>query len=110
MSFEPKLKPATRKRVIDLYRAGAKVPDITEETGVSRSTVYWLLKEQGVQTRKKPGPRTGLGASDSLVSPPDVGSTIEPLLAVIAEQQEKLLEQERRIGQLQEQLKQARAK
>lgn len=96
MTFNSRLKPAVSKRVIDLYRKGAKVADITEETGVARSTIYWLLKDQGVQTRKKPGPKP----------PPNLDPTVEHLLGVIAEQQERLLLQERTIGQLEQRLRQ----
>lgn len=38
-----------KDRVVELYRAGTKTADITEQTGVPRPTIYWILNERGVR-------------------------------------------------------------
>lgn len=40
---------AIKDRVVDLYKAGVKTAEITEETGVPRPTIYWILNERGVR-------------------------------------------------------------
>jgi transposase len=99
VTFESRLKPVKRRQVIQLYREGKKVPEIMEATGVARSTIYWLLREEGVQTRKKSGPKP-----DERVI---FGNTeaVAALERVVAEQQARILAQEREIGRLKERLK-----
>lgn len=52
------LDPKTRERVIKLYREGKKTAAITEATGVPRSTIYYLLDQEGITPRRIGGPRT----------------------------------------------------
>lgn len=40
---------AIKDRVVDLYKAGVKTAEITEQTGVPRPTIYWILNERGVR-------------------------------------------------------------
>lgn len=42
----------TRTKVVEMYLAGQKTAAITEETGVPRSTIYWILQQQGVQPQR----------------------------------------------------------
>ena len=45
----------TRARVVELYLAGTKTADITEETGVGRSSIYFVLDRAGVEPRRQRG-------------------------------------------------------
>lgn len=100
--FEGKVAPATKKRVIDMYRQGKKVGSIMDETGVARSSIYWILREQGVQVRQKSGPKpTGaVGAAGQDV--------IDALHEVIESQRQRIIELAEEIGALKAQLKAGR--
>lgn len=46
-----------KDQVVELYKAGTKTADITEQTGVPRPTIYWILNERGVRpSRTKRAP------------------------------------------------------
>lgn len=71
------LDPETEQQVLDLYQAGTKLADITSETGVGRSTIYWLLSKHDIAPtrmakrppRPSPMPDTeGVATSDLLRS------------------------------------------
>lgn len=55
------------KRVVEMYvEQGAKLAAITEETGVPRSTIYWILQRAGVDPQRQ-GTRRATPA-DSVVA------------------------------------------
>jgi hypothetical protein len=57
---------AVKERVIALYRQGVPTPDITAQTGVSRSSIYYIAKRAGVRpNRQKQYPKV----DDTEVSP-----------------------------------------
>jgi orotate phosphoribosyltransferase-like protein len=39
----------TKDEVVRLYKAGVKTHEITDQTGVPRPTIYWILNERGVR-------------------------------------------------------------
>jgi DNA-binding IclR family transcriptional regulator len=45
----------TVAKVIDLYKQNTKLSEIIEQTGVPRSTVYWMLRQHGVKLTRQPG-------------------------------------------------------
>lgn len=57
---EPKISEAVKATIIQLYREGKKTKEITDATGVGRSTIYYILGEQNVRTNRKSGPRPKL--------------------------------------------------
>jgi hypothetical protein len=52
------LDDKTKQQIIDLYRQGKRTADITEATGAPRSTIYYLLQQEGITPRRRGGPRT----------------------------------------------------
>jgi hypothetical protein len=91
------MDPATRAKVIDLYRAGKRVRDITDETGVAKSSLYYVLRQAGITPNQRPSRAAPLIDRDLLgqVSDPDTGSRlVDDLLRRIAEL-------EREVGRLQ---------
>jgi orotate phosphoribosyltransferase-like protein len=100
--FEAQVAPSTKKKVVDLYRKGAKVGDIVDETGVARSSVYWILRDQGVQVRQKSGPKPS-GAVDAVHQ-----ETLDALHEVIESQRAKIIELAEEVGLLKAQLKAGR--
>lgn len=60
MAADRKWDDATRKRIIELYKQGAKLKAIAGAEGVPMSTIYNLLKEAGEgpsrMTRRKTAP------------------------------------------------------
>lgn len=57
----------TRQRVIDMYKAGHRLAEITAETSVPRATIYYILKREGIRTdRVARGPDEALSMSDVL--------------------------------------------
>jgi hypothetical protein len=45
-----------RQKVVDLYRQGTRLRDITAETGMDRPTIYWILRTANVRPdRNKSG-------------------------------------------------------
>ena len=47
----------TKDEVVALYRQGVKTSDITDQTGVPRPTIYWILEQRGVRpsrTKRQP--------------------------------------------------------
>jgi hypothetical protein len=100
--FEAQVAPSTKKKVVDLYRKGAKVGDIVDETGVARSSVYWILRDQGVQVRQKSGPKPS-GAVDGAHQ-----ETLDALHEVIESQRAKIIELAEEVGLLKAQLKAGR--
>jgi orotate phosphoribosyltransferase-like protein len=79
---------ALKDRVVELYKAGAKTADITEETGVPRPTIYWILNERGVRPSRTKRQAEGV----------DVAQVLEQLAAA-----------EREIGRLTEALAREKA-
>jgi orotate phosphoribosyltransferase-like protein len=77
-----------KDKVIELYKAGTKTAEITEQTGVPRPTIYWILNERGVRPSRTKRQTEGV----------DVGQVLEQLAAT-----------ERRVGQLEEQLQREQA-
>ena len=65
------LATGDRERIIEMYRAGKKTADITKETGASRSTIYFVLREEGVVPHRRSGPRTGTVPRSSGLAPQD---------------------------------------
>jgi len=37
----------TREQVVAMYQSGVRVTEIVDTTGVSRPTVYWILRSEG---------------------------------------------------------------
>lgn len=35
-------------KVVSMYQSGARLVDITRETGVPRPTIYWALRQRGI--------------------------------------------------------------
>jgi hypothetical protein len=50
---DEKIPDDVRKRVVELYKAGVKTADITTETGVVRSSIYWILQQAGVRPERQ---------------------------------------------------------
>lgn len=51
------MEDSTKDEVVRLYQAGVKTQDITDQTGVPRPTIYWILNERGVRpSRTKRAP------------------------------------------------------
>lgn len=47
-----------KDKVVDLYKSGTKTAEITEQTGVPRPTIYWILNERGIRpSRTKRAPQ-----------------------------------------------------
>lgn len=45
-------------KVVEMYLAGARLKDITAETGVPRPTIYWALQKRGLRpSRSQPNPQ-----------------------------------------------------
>lgn len=57
---EPKISESVKATIIQMYREGKKTKEITDATGVGRSTIYYILGEQNVRTNRKSGPRPSL--------------------------------------------------
>jgi transposase len=77
----------TRDLVVTMYQNGERVSDIAAETGVTRPTIYWILRTRGVRPQR---------------------NTREDQLSA-AELAEMLREAEREIGRLQERLERREA-
>lgn len=75
---------STRDLIATMYQNGERVSDIVKETGVSRPTIYWILRTKGVRPQR---------------------DTRDDQLSA-AELAEMLRQAEREIGRLQEQLRQ----
>lgn len=77
-----------KDKVVALYKQGAKTQEITDQTGVPRPTIYWVLEQRGVKpSRNRP-------------AAPEVN--VDQVL-------ERLSAAEREIGRLQEMLARAEA-
>ena len=79
---------STKDQVVDLYKQGVKTQQITEQTGVARPTIYWILNERGVR------PSRTRRAADGI----DTAQVVQQLAAA-----------EREIGRLTESLARAEA-
>ena len=42
----------TRALIAKMYEAGERVSEITRETGLSRPTIYWVLRTKGVRPQR----------------------------------------------------------
>ncbi len=82
------IPPRTQKKIVKMYQDGERVADIVAETGVSRPTIYWILRTEGVKPRRH--------VRDDVVT--------------AAELAEMLRETEREIGRLQSELEHCRRK
>lgn len=56
---------AVKQRVIDLYLAGVPTADITRQTEVQRSSIYFILKKAGIRPRRRGRPRLGGGMTQA---------------------------------------------
>lgn len=36
-------------KVVEMYEAGTRVPEIMKATGYSRSAIYWILRQRGLR-------------------------------------------------------------
>jgi hypothetical protein len=79
----------TKQRVIEMYQAGSKLADITKATKVPRATIYYLLKQEGIMPD-----RVGRADQDAVPA---------------SELLDRLLECERQVGALRDQLERERA-
>lgn len=41
-----------QRQVVKMYEQGERVNDIVAETGVSRPTIYWILRTQGIKPQR----------------------------------------------------------
>jgi transposase-like protein len=48
------IPPKIRQQVVDFYRAGTRINQITEATGLTRPTIYWVLRSEGVAPNRRP--------------------------------------------------------
>lgn len=48
----PELPDKVRAQVIKLYQAGMTTAKITEQTGVARGTLYWILDQAGIEKNR----------------------------------------------------------
>ena len=55
------IDPSMKERAIQLYREGSKTDEITRMTGVSRSTLYYLLQAEGETPDRLPRRRASDG-------------------------------------------------
>lgn len=94
MTFEPKIDKATKERIVEMWRDGKKVPAITAETGVSKSSIYYILSKLEVTPRRKPGPKPNVDALE-----------VPALLEIIREKDELILRQQEEIGRLKERVR-----
>jgi transposase-like protein len=90
---------ATRQRVVEMYKAGAKMDAIERETGVPRPTVYLILEEKGVGPSRLPtlARRAGGGVEFVMAR---LLETHEELVTVRAALAEVLAENERLKAQI----------
>lgn len=44
----------TRQKVKDMYAAGERLKNIQDETSLSRPTIYWILRTEGMLPDRKP--------------------------------------------------------
>lgn len=57
-----------RAQIVNMYRSGAKTAEISAETGAQRSTIYFVLSEEGVTPNRKAAPHvTGMTDHGSLL-------------------------------------------
>lgn len=47
------LDPRNRKKIIRMYQEGARVAEITEATGASRGTIYFVLHDEGLTPNRQ---------------------------------------------------------
>lgn len=52
-------------KVVQMYEDGAKLKDITEATGVPRSSIYWLLQKAGADPNRQ-GTRRAVGDNEAV--------------------------------------------
>lgn len=45
---------STRQKVVAMYQAGERLHNITAETSITRPTIYWILRTEGVLPSRKP--------------------------------------------------------
>lgn len=84
-----------RDEVARMYLAGSKLNEIERETGVPRGSVYWILKQRKIEpARTHPNARMNTGQTAS--------QTIEWTF-------QKLLEQERRVFELESEIEELKA-
>ena len=53
MPIDRAISDETRSKVIELYQAGVKTADITDQTGVVRSSIYWILQQAGIRPERQ---------------------------------------------------------
>jgi AcrR family transcriptional regulator len=47
------IPPTVRNEVVRLYKAGVRLADITEQTGLARPSIYWVLRSEGQQPNRQ---------------------------------------------------------
>ena len=104
MAFQKTIDDETRDRVVEMYRSGAKTAEITEATGVGRSTIYMLLQDAGVAPARRVS-KTPSPIDRDLTAPLPLPRLDDPVLAWALE---RLAELEREVGRLQAMLQQER--
>ena len=55
-----------KDKVVELYKQGVKTQEITNQTGVERPTIYWILNERGVRPSRTRRQAEGLDVNQVL--------------------------------------------
>lgn len=51
------LSAEQREKIVEMYRAGKKTAEITKATGAARSSIYFVLTEEGVTPTRQRSPK-----------------------------------------------------
>ena len=95
MVGETRVDAETKAEVIRLYEAGTKVADISSQTNVASSTIYWILDQAGIQrTRIARRPRrvsmASMTMSDSPFNEGEAPDTLVAYVTVVRAQLEQM--------------------
>lgn len=77
-----------KDEVVRLYLANAKNREITEQTGVSRSSIYWILDKRGIAPNRQFRHVGGLDAAELLRQLTEAHQEIGRLRQELADHQE----------------------
>lgn len=88
----PTTDDKTIAKVIDLYEAGTKLADITKDTGVPRSSIYWILQREGIDPNRQGTRRAAEGGEALVESMRWMMERIENLAADKAQLEQELAE------------------
>src|SRR5690349_7067755 len=64
------LAEGQRRQIVELYRQSKKTAEITAQTGAARSTIYFVLKEEGVVPSRRSGRRHDVSIPRGTELPP----------------------------------------